>query len=98
MMDNLEERVTRVEERSKSNSHRLDEVEQKLSGLGELRVSIKVLNNRLENFDESLNEIKADVKSLTEKPAKRLDGIVDKIIGIVLGAVIGYLLIKIGIG
>ena len=97
-MQNIEERVIKVEERSKSNSHRLDEAEKKLADYGDVVSSIKFLAQKQENMDGDIKEIKADVKSLTEKPAKRWDGVIDKVIGVIIGAVIGYILMKVGIG
>lgn len=97
-MENLDERVTRVEERSKINSRRLDEAEKKLADYSEVVSSINVLAQKQENMDGNIKEIKADVKSLTEKPAKRWDGIADKIISVLIGALLGYILMKIGIG
>ena len=96
-MDNLEELLIKVAERSKSNSHRLDEAEKKLADYGEVVSSIKVLAQKQENMDGDIKEIKADVKSLTEKPAKRWDGVVDKVIGVIIGAVVGYILMKVGL-
>ena len=42
-------------------------------------------------------EMAEEVKALAEKPAKRWDGLVDKLIWGVAGAVLAFLLAKIGI-
>lgn len=91
-----EQRLTSVEERSKSNSHRLDEVEKRQDKMDELVSAVNVLAVREQNVENDVKEIKSDVKSLTMKPAKRWDGAVDKIICTVLGIVIAYIFSQIG--
>ena len=91
-----ERRLTEVEERSKSNSHRLDDVEKRQDNLDELVGTVKVLAVREENVETDVKEIKSDVKSLTGKSGKLWDGMVEKIIMLVVAAVIGFILAKIG--
>lgn len=91
-----ERRLTEVEARSKSNSKRLDEMEKRQDDLEELTSTVKVLAIREENVENDVKEIKSDVKTLTEKPVKRWDGIVDKIIMTVIGAIIGFIFSKLG--
>lgn len=93
-----EHRLTEVESRAKSNSHRLDEVEKRQDNLDELVSTVKVLAVREENVEADVKEIKSDVKSLTDKPAKRWDGMVDKIIITIAAAIVGFVLAKFGIG
>lgn len=92
-----ERRLTEVEARSKSNSHRLDEMEKRQDDLEELTSTVKVLAIREENVENDVKEIKSDVKTLTEKPGKRWDGIVDKIIMTVIGAIIGFIFSQLGV-
>ena len=92
-----EERLTKVEERSKSNQHRLDELEKRQDNLDDLVSTVKVLAVREENVEADVKEIKSDVKSLTSKPAQRWDNLVDKIIMTVAAAVIGFILAKFGL-
>ena len=93
----VEHRLTEVEERAKSNSHRLDEVEKRQDNLDKLVSTVEVLATREERMESDVVEIKADVKTLTAKPAKRWDGLVDKIIWAVAAAVIAFLLGKVGL-
>lgn len=92
----MEHRLTVVEDRSKSNQHRIEDLEKRQDNLDELVSTVKVLANREENVENDVKEIKADVKALNEKPAKKWDGLVDKIILTIAAAVIGFLLSKIG--
>lgn len=93
----FEHRLTEVEERSKSNTHRLEEVEQRQNNLDKLATSVAVLAEREKKVEENVEEIKGDVKSLTVKPAKRWENLVSQIITIVVAAVMGFILAKIGL-
>ena len=97
MQISIEHRLTEVEERSKSNTHRLDELEKRQDDLDELVSVVKVLAVREEAVENDVKEIKADVKSLTSKPAERWDSLVDKAIWAVEGAVLAYILAQIGL-
>ena len=92
----MEHRLTVVEDRSKSNQHRIEEIERRQDNLDDLVSTVKVLADREERVEGDVKEIKSDVKALNEKPAKKWDGLVDKIILTVAAAVIGFLLSKIG--
>ena len=97
METGYEHRLTEVEERAKSNSQRLDEVEKRQDDLDELVSTVKVLAVREENVETDVKEIKSDVKSLTNKPAKRWDSMVEKVIWAVVAAVVGFMLAQIGL-
>lgn len=85
----IEHRLTEVEARTKSNTHRLD-------NLDELVTAVKVLAVREENVESDVKEIKSDVKSLTSKSGKLWDSMVEKIILTIAAAVVGYILAQIG--
>lgn len=91
-----EHRLTEVEAREKSNSHRLDEVERRQNQLEELVGTVRVLALRLETVESNVGEIKRDVKGLTEKPAKRWEAIVEKALLTIIGAVLLFILAKLG--
>ena len=93
----FEHRLTTVEDRSKSNTHRLDEMERRQDNLDELVSTVKVLAVREENVENDVKEIKSDVKNLTCKPAKRWDNLVNQIITIIVAAVAGFILAKLGL-
>jgi len=93
----LERRVTAVEDRTKSNTHRLDEMEKRMDDLDRLVTSVEVLATRQETVENDVREIKTDVKALTVKPGKRWEAIVDKVIWAVCAAVIAFLLGRVGL-
>lgn len=92
----FEHRLTEVEQRSKSNVKRLDEVEKRQNNLDELVSSVASLATKQECMEGDVKEIKADVKSLTSKPAKRWDALAEKIIWAVCAAVIAFIMAHLG--
>lgn len=97
MEKEFEHRMTEVEDRSKSNKYRIDKLEKQQDNFVELVSSVKVLAEREENVENDVKEIKNDVKTLTGKPGKRWDSLVDKIIVALTAAIIGFLLSQIGL-
>ena len=89
--EELSVKLVEIEQRGKSNSHRLDKVEERQDNLDKLVSSVEVLATRQETVEPDVKEIKSDVKALTEKPAKRWDGIVDKLIWLLISGAVGYL-------
>ena len=92
MGEDIAVKVAEIDQRAKSNTHRIDKVD-----LDKLVSSVAMLANEQERIKDDVTEIKTDVKTLTERPAKRWDGIVDKLIWAVLAAVLGFVLAQIGI-
>ena len=91
-----EQRLTSVEERAKSNSHRLEEVEKRQDKLDELVSAVNVLAVREQNVENDVKEIKSDVKTLASKPAQRWESTVDKVIMTIVGIIIGFIFTQIG--
>lgn len=95
--DECEHRLTLIEERAKSNTIRLDELEQRQDNLDELVGTVKVLVAREENVENDVKEIKKDVKNLSSKPGKRYENITETILVVIATAVVTYFLSRVGI-
>lgn len=93
-----EKRLTEVEARSKSNAHRLDDVEKKQNDLSELVGTVKVLATKEEQVEAVVKEIKSDVKSIKGKSGQKWDNLVDKIVWAIAAGIIAFLLAKLGLG
>jgi outer membrane murein-binding lipoprotein Lpp len=94
--DDMACRVTEVEQRSKSNTHRIDALEQNQEALNALTTSVQVLAAKQENLQGDVGEIKTDVKTLMDKPGRRWDSAVDKILMLLIAAFMTYIISKIG--
>lgn len=93
----MEHRLTEVEARSKSNAHRLDDVEKRQDNLDKLTTSVSLLAEREERMESDVKEIKSDVKTLAEKPAKRWEAVVEKALLAVVASVVAYFLGRMGL-
>lgn len=93
----MEHRLTEVEARSKSNAHRLDDVEKRQDNLDKLTTSVSLLAEREERMESDVKEIKSDVKTLAEKPAKRWEAVVEKALLAVVAAVVAYFMGRMGL-
>ena len=87
----MEHRITAVGKLAGSNRHRLEDIEKRQDNLDELVASVAVFSKEQEHIQADVKEIKADVKALTDKPAKRWDSLVDKLLFAVAGAVLAWL-------
>ncbi len=87
-----EKRLTAVEDRAKSNTHRLEEVEKRQDNLDELVSSVAVFAKEQEHIQQDVREIKSDVKALNAKPGKRWDSMIDKALWLVVGAFLAWML------
>lgn len=92
----IEHRLTEVEARSKSNEHRIDSLEKRQDDLEKLTNTVSVLAIKEENIENTVNEIKDDVKTLTDKPAKRWDLFITASITALASGVIGFILAHFG--
>lgn len=93
--------LTEISERSKSNSHRLDEAESDIRSLKEenrtlyeMSASIKTLTDGVVSIKEDVKEIKSEqgemkteIQEIKNSPTKAKAQWVDKVVGAVCGAV-----------
>jgi len=93
----IEHRLTEVEDRSKSNQHRLDELEKRQDNLDDLVSTVKVLAVREETVENDVKEIKEDVKMLASKPGQMWDGLVKQVVTALVAALLGFIFAQIGI-
>lgn len=89
----FEHRLTAVEDRSKSNTKRLDEMERRQDSLEKLTEAVAVVKTKQEHMDESMNEIKGKIQAILDKPGKRWETIV----AAVITGIVGYLLAQLGV-
>ena len=82
---------------AKSAHHRIDALEHEVGDLRTLTVAVGKMGERLEGVKTDVEEIKTDVKAITDKPGKRWEAIVDKAIWLVAGALIAFVLAQLGL-
>ena len=91
-------RLSAVEQRSKSNSHRLEALERQTEAVNRLATSVAVMAERVEVTGEKVDGLCADVQELKAEPGKRWKSVVEKIIYAAVAAVMGFILARLGLG
>ena len=99
-----ERRLTEVEARAASNTHRLDKLEESTEAINRLATSMEVIVERQEQgfkqqerVEQAVNKLDSKVTALEDKPKKRWDELVDKIVWLIAAALIGFVLAQIGL-
>ena len=93
-----------VDQRSKSNTHRINELSGQIDAVNRLAVSVEVLVQENKHQTEAINDVKDDVANLSgkveaieQRPVKKWEGIVEKIAKAVIAALVGYIFAKVGL-
>ena len=102
--------VQEIDSRSKSNEHRIDDLEHDMKETKEMQITLVKLANGVENMGNQLMDVKEDIQdvkkgqhelsnkvtTLENRPAletkKRWDSIYDKIIWLVIGGIVTFIL------
>lgn len=85
------ERLAEVEQRSKSNTHRIESVEKSQEALNQIATSVAVMAEQQKNISQKVDTIDAKVDAIEAKPGKRWEGLVDKLIAVLAGAFLAWL-------
>ena len=96
-MTDVAERISRVEERERSNTKRIDALEKQTEAIQTLATNVAVMAQTVKATGEKVDGLCEDVQEIKAKPGKRWDAITLKIIEILLAAAIGYALAKLGL-
>ena len=98
-MDDLDivKQLTNHDENIKSLKHRMDKVEEQSDAINNLAVSVKELALNINIMNERQEEYGKRLTELESKPAKRWEQVVSIIITTLVGAVLGYILSKVGL-
>ena len=82
--------IPRVEALEEANRQHGSTHREMFTRLNALERSTDSQGVMLKNIDEKLDEVKAPGSALAEKPGKRWDGLVDKLIYLAAGAVVAW--------
>lgn len=93
----MEVKMQEIIDRSKSNTRRIEKIEEHLEKQDELIKSVAVMAEKQSEMESSLGEIKTDIKQIKDKPGKRWDSIVEKALLCIVAGLVGYIFIKLGL-
>ena len=103
-MDEMAVKVAALEQRCKSNGHRLERLEKQQEAIHALAAGIQVMAAEQKHQTEAIHTVREDVSrldgkvdALEMKPAKRWEGLVEKLVWGVAGAVLAALLTHVGL-
>ena len=91
------ERLTETEARSKSNTHRLDKLEETTEAINSLAVSMKEMATEQKNMSKSVDKLTGDVETLKAEPGKRWKFVIEKAIYFVVAAIMGFIMARAGL-
>lgn len=92
-----EKRLADVENRAKSNTRRLEKLEESTEAITKLATSVQVMATKQDGMAETLDRLDTKVELIEAKPGKRWDSIVEKIILAIAAALVGAVLAHFGL-
>lgn len=102
--DEMIERLIAIEQRSKSNTKRIDKLEEVNKTLTQLTIAVKEMvvkqsdmKESIDTLDKKFDELDTRTDSIELKPAKRWEGYVEKAIYAAIAIFVGYLLAMVGV-
>ena len=96
-IETLALKLQETTDRSERNEGRIRKLENEHEVLHQLATSVAVMAEKLDTMTKSVNGLTAKVDEIENKPGKRWDSIVDKVIWAFVGAAILYMLGNIGL-
>lgn len=84
-------------DRSLRNEGRIKKLEEENGTLHSLATSVAVMAEQMKQMNKSVTTLTSEVEEMKDKPGKRWDALIDKIIWGIAGAVLAYFLAKIGL-
>ena len=97
MEDGIQALVAEINARCKSNTHRINDLEEDNRALHQLATSVEVLATKQETIEANVSEIKDDVKSLKAIPGGKWEALVKAVVTAIVGALVGFALAHAGI-
>lgn len=93
----MDVRVQHIEDDIQAHKEELDKQADILKDIQKLSASVSVLANNMELMLKEQKNQNARLQTLENKPAKRWDAVVDKIVMLIVGGLVGYALYKLGL-
>lgn len=97
MDDGIQAKIAEIEARSKSNTHRIDDLEEDNRALHALATSVEVLATKQDTIESTVQEIKTDVKELKAVPGSKWEALVKAVLTAIVAGLVGFALAHAGI-
>lgn len=96
-IENVALKLQETTDRSIRNEGRIKKLEGENAVLHQLATSVAVMAEQMKTMNASVSTLTNEVEELKEKPAKRWEDIVSKVILVVISALVAFLLGKFGL-
>lgn len=93
----LDERTTRHTEQIKTAQNEIKDIKLLSQSVHKMATAVEVLANAQKSTDKKVDHLTKDVEEIKEKPAKNWESTVRLVFELVLAAVVGLVLIKMGL-
>ncbi len=90
--------LTRHDGQLQRQEGRIKELERRQDDLDKMASCVAILAQRQEGMDSDIKEIKKDVSQMAQKAGRRWEMIVEKAAAAVIGALVGFLMLRLGLG
>ena len=91
------EKIIQNEQRSKSNTKRIDELEIEIKENRALTVAVQEIATEMKHLREDQLQMNERLKVIEEKPIKRIENVIGTIIAYIATAVLGFLFAKLNL-
>lgn len=91
-MDNIERLVIEIDQRSKSNVHRLNDLEKTISAIYDLTASVQVMGHNVQTLAEEIKQQGKRLDRLEQIPAGRWENIIRFVLSGAVGAFVGWII------
>ncbi len=99
----LEIQIAKLETNQKADHKRLNELGDDVNNLSNIAISIREIAIEIREIRKDNNELKTEVINVKDRvrfieniPSKHWNGVVDKVISVVIGCVVAYILSRVG--
>ena len=96
-MAEIKAKQAAADEQHKTIFQRLDKQDKMIESVHKLATSVEKLAMKQDAMETKLGNLCSDVDEIKSKPVKRWEGIVEKVIFTVVGALVAYVLAQMGI-
>lgn len=94
----IEKTQAAAEQQHKTLFRRVENLEEEQKVMHSFAVSLEKLTNAVGNTEKKVDGLCKDVEDMKTKPAKKWETLAMDVIKLIVGGVVGYLLVKLGIG
>lgn len=93
----MEKMQAAAEEQHKTLFRRVEKLEEEQKTMQAFAVSLEKLANAVGSTEKKVDVLCKDVEAIKAKPGKRWDALAMDVLKIVVGGVVGFLLVKLGV-